>query len=214
MQENHIAVEKTARYFTIGEAGENTREVWYVCHGYGQLAKYFIKHFEVLDNGSRLIVAPEGLSRFYLNGFSGRIGATWMTKEDRLNEIEDYLGFLNTLHAHIFKRLYRENVKITVLGFSQGTATVCRWLTEGNIYADRLILWAGLMPPEIDFQTDGKVFQGLQNYVVLGKNDPFANQEMLDQQKAILKKHQIPYKFLTFDGEHEIHDDTLRKIAK
>ena len=36
-------------------------------------------------------MAPEGLSRFYLEGFSGKVGATWMTREDRLNDIDNYL---------------------------------------------------------------------------------------------------------------------------
>ena len=42
-----------------------------------------------LDDGSRLIVAPEALSRFYLGEVSQRpaserrVGASWMTREDR-----------------------------------------------------------------------------------------------------------------------------------
>ena len=98
MQENHIKIAKTARYFQLAEIGSEIREVWFVCHGYGQHAGYFLKHFECLNNGGRLIVAPEGLSRFYLDGFYGRIGASWMTREDRLNDIKDYVLFLDAMY--------------------------------------------------------------------------------------------------------------------
>lgn len=58
MQEHRIAVARTARYFTLGRA---EREVWFVLHGYGQLADRFLRHFDPIDDGTRLIVAPEGL---------------------------------------------------------------------------------------------------------------------------------------------------------
>ena len=64
MDEHHIQVSRTARYFTLGTAGPDTRQLWLVCHGYRQLARRFLRGFRGLDEGSRLIVAPEGLSRF------------------------------------------------------------------------------------------------------------------------------------------------------
>ncbi|MEZ4763957.1 MAG: hypothetical protein R3C26_12480 [Calditrichia bacterium] len=42
------------------------------------------------------------MSRFYLQSTNGRIGATWMTREDRENEIADYLAYLNNLSEAIF----------------------------------------------------------------------------------------------------------------
>ena len=93
---NHILVTKTARYFTLGELNENTRELWFVLHGYAQLASDFIQDFEGLDNGTRFIVAPEGLNKFYARGFGGKPAASWMTSEDRENEIIDYINYLNT----------------------------------------------------------------------------------------------------------------------
>jgi len=63
VQEHRITVSRSARYFTLGRPD---REVWFVLHGYGQLAARFLRHFEPLDDGTRLMVAPEALSRFYL----------------------------------------------------------------------------------------------------------------------------------------------------
>ena len=57
IKENTILTSRTARYYTIGEANQETTDVWIVCHGYGQLAKYFIKHFQVWDDGKTFVLA-------------------------------------------------------------------------------------------------------------------------------------------------------------
>lgn len=75
-----------------------------------------------LDDGSAFIVAPEALNKFYVKGFSGKLGVTWMTKEDRLHEIEDYCCFLQKVYDEVTSGI-PEKVEITLLGFSQG----CRW---------------------------------------------------------------------------------------
>ncbi|MHC2990275.1 phospholipase/carboxylesterase, partial [Pontibacter sp. HJ8] len=150
MQENKLIVPRTARYYTLGTPSAHTRQLWIVCHGYGQLARYFLRHFAVLDDGATMVVAPEGLSRFYLDGFSGRVGATWMTKEDRLSEIDDQATYLNLLLQELLSQIPAD-VRVTVLGFSQGGATVSRWLASGNVPVHRLILWAASFPEDIDF---------------------------------------------------------------
>ena len=84
----HIAVTRTARYYQIGTASNLVRDVWIVCHGFSQLAADFAVPFQSLDDDSRLILVPEGLSRFYLDtrpGQSGssQVGGLWMTREGR-----------------------------------------------------------------------------------------------------------------------------------
>ena len=60
-REHRIEVTRTARYWTLG-AEDAPTEVWFVLHGYRQLAERFLRRFVPLDDGSRLVVAPEGLS--------------------------------------------------------------------------------------------------------------------------------------------------------
>lgn len=213
MTENHIQVSRTARYFTLGNPGEKIEEVWFVCHGYGQLAEFFLKNFTVLDNGYRLIVAPEALSRFYLSTTFSRVGATWMTREDRLNEITDYVHYLDAVYQRIFSKIRREKVKITVLGFSQGTATVCRWISRGQVRADRLILWAGLIPPELDLEKERKTFTSANLIFVLGTKDEYAKPELVSEQENRLKSHRIPFQFVSFAGGHLIDQESLSKLA-
>ncbi|NIV91839.1 phospholipase [candidate division KSB1 bacterium] len=213
MQEHHLTVSRTARYFLLGTPCDAIRQVWFVCHGYGHSASTFLEKFEPLDDGHRLIVAPEGLSRFYWQGFSGKVGASWMTKEDRLNEIKDYVGYLEALYRQICKQIERAKVELFVLGFSQGTATVCRWVQQGAVECDKLILWAGLMPPDIDLKQNKKRFQQLKLTLVVGNRDELAKPTVITEQESRLKQNDIPYRLLRFDGGHEIHDETLKEIA-
>ena len=52
-------------------------------------------------------MAPEALSRFYADVTPGRhgptstVGATWMTREDRENEIRDYVAYLDEMTDHV-----------------------------------------------------------------------------------------------------------------
>ena len=212
MQENHIKVARTARYFQLGEVGNAIKQVWFVCHGYGQLAGYFLKHFESLANGERLIVAAEGLSRFYLNGFNGRIGASWMTREDRLNDIKDYVLYLDAVYQQIFEQVDRSSVKVSVLGFSQGTAAASRWVALGGVETDRLILWAGLLPPELIDENKLEMLKTKLIFVA-GDNDEYASKEKVLEQETHLKENSVSYKLIKFAGGHELDSGVLREIA-
>ncbi|MBX2973634.1 MAG: hypothetical protein KF797_11055, partial [Flavobacteriales bacterium] len=144
MEERHIRVTRTARYHVLGDPA-GAQAIWIVLHGYGQLARYFLNKFDGL--GCDLaFVAPEGLSRFYLDEAHQRVGATWMTREDREHEIGDQCTYLDALAAEL--RGHRTDVPVHVLGFSQGVATACRWSLLGRTPIGRLVLWAGAIPPE------------------------------------------------------------------
>ncbi|NJL13531.1 MAG: hypothetical protein HC913_11350 [Microscillaceae bacterium] len=119
MQTHYLSVQKTARFATLHELTDQTRHIWFVCHGYGQLAPYFIQKFAVLPPESHFVVAPEALSRFYMDGFSGKVGATWMTREDRELEIKDYLAYLNQVYKQVISspKANQKNLQITFWAF-------------------------------------------------------------------------------------------------
>src|SRR4029077_7364472 len=120
MDEHRIRTQRSARYYTLGPAGAAAREGWFVCHGYAQLAGRFLEKLRVLDDGHRHLVAPEGLSRFYLSQSPAerRVGACWMTREDRLAEIDDYVHYLDAVYAAVFARVDRAAVTVHALGYS------------------------------------------------------------------------------------------------
>ena len=205
MQEHSLTTPRTARYFTLG-APERATDVWFVCHGYGQLAARFLERFRPIERRDRCIVAPEGLSRFYLSEHAAerRVGAAWMTREDRLHEIDDYVRYLDAVYA----RVAPAQNGVTALGFSQGTATVCRWAALGSARIDRLILWGGEVPPDLDL----KRLRVPTLTLVYGTRDEFFTPKVVAANEARLREHGIPYELRSFDGGHEIHAATLGSL--
>ncbi len=129
-QERHIEVPKTARYWVLGEDIVSPDELWFVLHGYRQLAARFLRRFEGIADGTRRIVAPEALSRFYVSREPGRhgpvsvVGGTWMTREDRENEIRDYVRYLDMLRDEVGA----DGTPTTVLAFNQFLGNLMNFL--------------------------------------------------------------------------------------
>ena len=83
MNSHNYNIQKSVRYFTIGKPTAQVKHLWVCLHGYGQLADWFGKRFEKWASKERLFVFPEGPHRFYSAGTNGRVGASWMSRDDR-----------------------------------------------------------------------------------------------------------------------------------
>lgn len=208
MQKEFIEVPRTARYYVVGNT-VNPKEIWFCLHGYGQQSKYFIAKLKALDNGENLIVVPEGLNRFYLSGYHGRVGATWMTSDDRLVDIEDNHRYLNLLADHIIGKYSLSNFTFNLFAFSQGISTACRWLSTTNYSFERAILWAGSIPPEMDWKKHAKKFNELRIQYVFGDEDEFFKVEKINENTILFDNAQIDYQLITFEGKHEIIEKEL-----
>ena len=199
-----IKTSKTQQYFTHGTLEKSTKLV-IVLHGYGQLAEHFIRKFQQLPE-DYYIVAPEAMHHFYLNGSSGRVGASWMTKEARINNINDNNDYLNNLLDTL--KTEKAFSKCLVLGFSQGGATAARWNTQRKDI-DRLILWASVFPPDLDASSVGNIKNGS---FVIGNNDEFY--DAAAQAKEIENYKKLGFEILTYEGKHDIDAMTLRNLLE
>ncbi|MEX1191862.1 MAG: hypothetical protein WEA99_07785 [Brumimicrobium sp.] len=208
--EKTIKLEKTFRYFTYGNI-DTAENIWFVLHGYGQLPYYFIRKFQTLDPGKNFVVAPEGMHRFYLEGTSGRVGASWMTKEARLDDINDNHNYLNQLATKICNR--KTFKKRFLLGFSQGGATASRWHDSGSFNADHFILWASVFPPDLEFNSKKSRLANSDNTFVVGKQDPFFK-EKTDEVQDLFNKQDFSFKIVKYDGGHDIDGEVLKKISQ
>ena len=175
----NIAIEKHVRVFSLGNL-ETAKEVWLLFHGYGQDIETFFAPFQNLNTSTEFII-PEGISRFYQKGFFGKVGASWMTSEDRDLEIIDQYNYLNK----IFKEYKLVDKKINVFAFSQGAPVAARWIEEFKIKVNRLIFWSGNIPDSIASNLNGSVNNQNPEFYI-GENDQFAS---LDVWMAFFKKH-------------------------
>lgn len=207
--EKSITIQLHTKYHTLGELSEKTTQIWFALHGYGQLAAFFIKKFDFLDQEKNYVIAPQGLNKFYLKEFSGRVGASWMTKEDRLGEIANYLYYLDSVYKKELENINLQKVKINILGFSQGCSTASRWIANTVLRFDELVLWAGEIPQDVIGQP---IFVAMPTTLVLGTQDELISEEFIGSFLERLKLFQLSPKIIYFEGKHEIDKNVLKTL--
>jgi predicted esterase len=208
--EHTILLQKHFRYH-LSEDFSSKRKLLIALHGYGQLAQYFARKFKQLPRDYALLV-PEGMHRFYLEGTSGRVGASWMTKDDREFEIEDYCNYLQTVYEH-YLSIVPDNCKIVLLGFSQGGATAMRWLVLNRpekIYT--LQLWGSDIPADLDYKSAQDYLSDKKIYWIYGLNDPYLNAERAEQLKKRFYQFELHPEIIQFEGAHEIDRKILGSL--
>jgi len=207
-----LTIQRTARYFLSDEPSSHKPYLCFVLHGYGQLPEFFLRKFKDIGRNDILFVAPEGLHRYYLQGSKGRVGASWMTKEDRLNDIADYCALLNQVAEELISESSFE--KVAILGFSQGVATACRWANNTSLNFESLISWAGAFPPDLDFEAALENFKPKELYMACGDADEFISEERLKEHISFLDTKGIKPKLIRFEGGHDIDQAALTNLLE
>lgn len=203
-----IQVERSFRY-ALRKAEQRTQTLVYVLHGYGQLAEYFIRKVKDILPETVTFVAPEGMHRFYLNGTSGRVGASWMTKEARELDIRENTEMLDRLHARLLDEFQPE--KVIVIGFSQGGATAARWMANGNSTADAFVSWASVFPPDVAFPTSTDEKAGNHVFVV-GDEDPYFDAQAVAETSEAYR--QLGFEIVRFNGGHDLDAQLIQQLIE
>lgn len=213
-----IRVPRTGRYHLLGGKGE-VREVWVVLHGYRQLAGRFLRRFRGLEDPARLIVAPEALSRFYVDPAEGRhgpkhrVGGSWMTRVEREWEIGDYVGYLDRLADVVLREIPGEGIDLRLLGFSQGAHTAARWAVLGAHPPDQLVLWGAYLPPDLDPEEAAPRLRSMDVVLVRGDGDPTTDEDRRRDEEERLRAWEVRYRMLRHPGGHEVDPGTLERLA-
>ena len=208
--ERQLTVPRTARYYLLG--GETASEVWVVLHGFGQLASRFIRSFAPAAGPDRLIVAPEALNYYYTNHEAKKSGATWMTSENRMVQIADYVRYLDLLLAEVTAG--RTGLAVQVHGFSQGAATASRWVASGGPRPRRLVLWGGGVPPDLDLAQYGVRLTEARLTRVIGDRDQYIQEAQVSEESARLDAAGVKYELRRFAGGHLIPWHVLDDLSQ
>ena len=209
MEKKNISISKKARYFQLGKISEQTKTIWFVFHGYGMLSQYFIKKFKSLENNQTVIISPEALSRFYIGENYDRVGASWITKEDKLDDIDDNIAYLNSLFELTMKNINLNSINIHVLGFSQGGATACRWILNSNIRINSLGLWGADIPNDCLSENKREKWRQFKTTLIIGKRDEFISDENKKEFAKLLNAYNLDYELIEYNGTHKIIEEVL-----
>jgi predicted esterase len=222
-RDESFAVTRTARVRTLGPAlGAPARELWIVLHGYGMTAAEILAQVAVLDDGTRRIVAPEALSRFYTRPIEERVkqpsaeqhvGASWMTREAREADIADNQGYLQAVYERERAARGGAPLPLTVLGFSQAAATTSRWLASPDAPVARHLVWGAMLAYDAPLDPASPLRRGETIWVV-GSRDQFVTPPRLEAERARLATTGFPYRVVQFDGGHRLDDATLHALAE
>jgi predicted esterase len=137
-----------------------------------------------------------------------------MTREDRDAEIADYVEYLERLATEIRHPLRGAAPRLVVLGFSQGTATVSRWLAASDLRVDQLVLWGGAIPPELDLAHWASRLHGAAITLVAGEQDEFATAAAVAAEAERLSAAGVAFTLQRFGGGHAIDPEALLHVAE
>ena len=209
---HHISFEFSSSYITYNKLTDKTENIWIVFHGYGQLSKYFIRRFDVLEGDKNYIIAPQGLSKFYVDEDYKNVGASWLTKEDKESDLLNQQKYLIKLMDELKSKIDFSKIKINLFGFSQGVSAFTRLLINYNMKIDNIIIWAGWVPDEF-FNINKNVLKDTNLFFVVGNKDKYYNNPIIkgyiEKFKKTLNK-EIDY--FVFDGGHIVDRKVLKKI--
>ncbi len=211
---------RTARYAVVGEDPATASRYWIVLHGYGQLAPRFLRAGENIVPSDTCVIAPEGLSRFYLaaptsdGSHLDRVGATWMTRESRETDIEDAISWLESVYHDVIES-NRKSVQppiVGVLAFSQGVATAMRWIANGGVKPRTFVVWAGGLASDVqeDRMTEG--LRDTQVWLIAGDRDRFASLDMRATVLETLRGYDVDTQEVMFSGDHHLDAGVLTML--
>lgn len=209
-ESRNIEVTKTARFWVEGDISGGAHTVVFVLHGYGMAALDCLNLFDKLKAPGVLMVAPEGLSRFYRKGFAGDVVASWMTREDRDLEIRDQAGYLDKLLVHILDEIAPKASRVVVVGYSQGVATGSRWIRHRKgAGIDMFVSYAGEISPDVlasGWPAAVKVIQ------VFSDTDEFIPSSNFHSQASTLRNSGVDVGLLQYEGKHAVLPDVVERL--
>ena len=204
----HTQIDFKAPYYTFGELNRETDTIWIACHGYGQLAEFFLKKFKIFEEQGHFGVILQGLHKFYFT--PDRVGASWMTKHDREIDLENQFTYYRQVFDDVYGGLDLSKYKVNLLGFSQGVSAIARLLFNLKLPFDNLVLWAGGFPPELPGSDISFLKTDYQLIVALGKKINTTMRRITKSTQKYLEKtfqREVVVKF--FDGNHSLEPQLL-----
>jgi predicted esterase len=203
-------VNKTARvFYKPGTTGK----CLVFLHGYAMNIDLFHQSFQLLEQSGHTLIFPEGLSRFYLKRTSGMVVASWMTKEDRMEDIENNNNYLDRLIAELLSnKVISSDDRISVTGFSQGGATAARWAFMGTHEITDLFLWGSNFPPDIPINYVNEKRGNIKVNFVLGDDDEYLTVDEIKKEILKVSSFGIKCDLEVYRGTHKICDAGLKII--
>jgi predicted esterase len=205
-----LVVSRHARVAIVGDPAA-AREAWLVLHGHGMLARGILHWFRAAERAGRVLVAPEALSRFYAVLTEGKrvVGASWATREDLANELDDQFAYID----RVVREIIPPGIPLQVHGFSQGVSVGARWCVRSTRQIARLVCWAGILPADVSAVALKRKLGAEPLDLVVGDRDARVLPERVEEDAARLQAAGVEVRLHRFAGGHVVDTEMLQAIA-
>ncbi len=181
-----------------------------VLHGFGQVARQFIKVFEPLAKKGILVAAPQGAHQFYTHLKKGQVGFSWLTRYERDQSVVDFVGYIEQFYKILKERFEVNSQRVFMLGFSQGVSMAYRTWAHSSLPVRGVIACGGDLPPDIVEQLDS--LPPIQILLVHGRQDEEVSPEKAEEAREHLAAHGLEPEFFDFEGGHVVSSRALPKL--
>ena len=212
MKEKKATYKTTNSYVTLNDLSTNTKNIWIVFHGMGYLSRYFLRPFIELNPNENYFIAPQAPSKYYLKDEFKYVGASWLTKENTQQEIQNLFSYIDAV-ADAENLL--KNTELILLGFSQGVSIVTRWMASRKIQCKKLVMYAGSIPNELKAEDfDYLDYSKTEIHIIFGDKDEYLTAKRLKIEKEKAERVFQGNAVVTlFDGIHEIKPEILMGLV-
>ncbi|MEP3210332.1 MAG: esterase [Maribacter sp.] len=210
--EKQVTYQTTNTYETLNVLSAKTKNIWIVLHGIGYLSKFFIKYFDELNTEENYVIAPQAPSKYYLKNEYKYVGASWLTKENRVLETANVLAYLDAVYA---SEEFPADCNLIVFGFSQGVSIATRWIASRKIECTQLILYAGGIPKELTAEDfDFLKNKETQVTAIVGNTDQYLNGEILQYETSRIEElFRSRAEQQMFEGGHELKKEIINALV-
>ena len=209
--EHRVSYQSTNTYEVLNKFTPQTKNVWVVCHGIGYLSRYFLKYFKHLNQEENYIIAPQAPSKYYLNGEYKHVGASWLTRENTEQEIENVLNYFDAVYK--VGNLEKAS-RLILFGYSQGVSVVTRWVARRKINCDHLVMHSGKVPVELQAEDFSFLKNSKFSYLYGSQDQYFAEADIAREKERLTKLFPSHFEIKTFEGGHEVNRDFISEIAE
>ena len=208
--EKEISYISKNTYSTLNSLTDQTKNIWFVCHGIGYLSKYFLKYFNELNAGENYIIATQAPSKYYLGSKYRHVGASWLTKENTKTEIENVMHYFDSV---LENEKLPNNLNLNILGYSQGVSVALRYVASRQLNCNRLILMSGGIPGELEKSSFEFLNEKTKVSLIYGLQDEYFNEEYMSHE--IIRFVELfgkNGKIIPFEGKHEVRKEFLNEL--
>lgn len=208
--EKQVSYQATNTYSTFNTLDSTTKNVWFTCHGLGYLSRYFIRYFDDLNPDENYIISPQAPSKYYQDKNFKHVGASWLTRENTVEETKNALHYLDAVFA---AEKISKDKKLIFFGYSQGVSVITRWVADRKIEGAILVLHSGGIPKELTPE-DFKFMKHTKVFLLYGTEDEYLTEARIEEETA--RAHALfgdKVEIIPFEGKHEVNRKLIAKIA-